>query len=157
MSEDAPAPALSDDQARVLAAVLDTLIPPSEDGRLPGAGELGLAVYVEQALQQAPALLPLITRGLAILDDLARPASPAGFAALPQPGRAELLTRLSESDPGFLPGLLYHTYAGYYQSPRVVEALGLEARPPYPEGYAMEPTDFRLLDAVRRRPKLYRA
>ena len=27
----------------VLDAILDTLIPPSEDGRMPGAGSLGLA------------------------------------------------------------------------------------------------------------------
>ena len=29
-------------QERALACVLDEIIPPSEDGRFPGAGELGL-------------------------------------------------------------------------------------------------------------------
>ncbi len=29
-------------------------------------------------------------------------------------------------------------------------------RPPHPKGYEMEPTDFSLLDGVRRRERLYR-
>jgi hypothetical protein len=44
----------------------------------------------------------------------------------------------------------------YYQAPRVVEALGLEARPPHPKGYEVELGDLTLLDEVRRRGKLYR-
>ncbi|HUI24603.1 MAG TPA: hypothetical protein VL403_00860, partial [Candidatus Kryptonia bacterium] len=48
------------------------------------------------------------------------------------------------------------TCAGYCQHARVVEALGLEARPPHPQGYQMEPNDLTLLDDVRRCPKRYR-
>jgi hypothetical protein len=38
----------------------------------------------------------------------------------------------------------------------VLTALGLEARPPHPAGYAIEPNDLSLLDPVRRRAELYR-
>ena len=31
------------DMTQLLDAILDTLIPPSEDGRMPGAGSLGIA------------------------------------------------------------------------------------------------------------------
>ena len=55
-----------------------------------------------------------------------------------------------------MPALLFLAYSGYYQHPRVVETLGLEARPPHPKGYAMEAFDPSLLDAVRRRGKIYR-
>ena len=45
-----------------LAAALDLLIPPSADGRLPGAGELGLARYVEELLATMPAPRPLVVQ-----------------------------------------------------------------------------------------------
>jgi hypothetical protein len=49
-----------------------------------------------------------------------------------------------------------HTYAGYYQHPRVMSALGLAPRPPHPLGYEMGADDLSLLDPVRRRAKMYR-
>jgi hypothetical protein len=38
----------------------------------------------------------------------------------------------------------------------VLEALGIEGRPPHPKGYTIEPTDWSLLDPVRRRSRRYR-
>lgn len=73
------------------------------------------------------------------------------FAALARDDKVQLLNQW-----GFVLPLMVHVCAGYYQHARVVEALGLEARAPHPKGYEMEPNDLSLLDAVRRRPKLYR-
>ena len=87
---------------------------------------------------------------------LASRRAPDGFAALASPEREDALRELASEQPGFLPGLLFQTYAAYYQHPRVLEGLGLEPRPPHPKGYAMEDGDLALLDAVRRRPPLYR-
>ena len=147
---------LSDHQARALASVLDEIIPPSDDGSFPGAGELGLASYIEQVLQQAPEFRPVILQGLSTLDELARGRSAQSFAELSSQEKVEVLNELTSTDQVFLPSLTLHTYIGYYQHGRVLEALGLEPRPPYPEGYEMKPSDLRLLDPVRRRPKLYR-
>ena len=44
----------------------------------------------------------------------------------------------------------------YYRDDRVVLALGLEARPPFPKGHTLEQGDWSLLDPVRARPKLWR-
>jgi hypothetical protein len=44
----------------------------------------------------------------------------------------------------------------YYRDDRVMLALGLEPRPPYPKGRALEPGDWSLLDAVRGRPRMWR-
>jgi hypothetical protein len=156
MSEETSDPGFSDQEERALTAALDEIIPPSDDGRLPGAGELGLARFVDEALQRTPALRPVISQGLAGLDDLARGRSAQGFAALPGPDRSQVLNELASAQPGFLPGLMFLTYAGYYQDPRVVEALGLEPRPPFPKGYDMEPNELSLLDEVRQRPTLFR-
>ncbi len=44
----------------------------------------------------------------------------------------------------------------YYRDDRVLLALGLEARAPFPKGYTLEQGDWSLLDAVRHRPPLWR-
>jgi hypothetical protein len=146
----------SPDERRTLDSVLDEIIPPSPDGRLPGAGELGLAGHVEQVLARSPELVPLVAGGLAALDEVARGLGSPHFAALSGPQRVEALGGLAATQPQFLPSLVVHVYLGYYQAPRVLEGLGLEARPPFPRGHAVEPGDLSLLDPVRRRPKMYR-
>ncbi len=145
--------ALDDDLRVTLTSVLDTLIPPSEDGRLPGAGELGLG---DTILETAQALAPLLAQGLAAVDELARDRNDAPFASLTAPERTQILSAFEAEQPRVFQGLLFQTYAGYYQDARVLEALGLEARPPYPEGHALEPGDLSLLEPVREQSKRYR-
>jgi hypothetical protein len=138
-------------QDETLVAVLDEIIPPSDDGRFPGAGQIGLAGYLDEVLRNMPELRSMMVQGLSDLDDQARRRTATGFAALSRQDKLELLNQ-----QGFMLPLTLHVYMGYYQHPRVVEALGLEARAPHPHGYQVEPNDLSLLDGVRRRPKLYR-
>lgn len=145
--------AFSPQEERGLTALLDTLIPASRERGMPGAGAIGLSGYIAE---HAADLQPLIVQGLAALDESAREHGAESFAALSPPERAELLNAHAENDPGLVPALVFHGYSGYYQHPRVVAALGFEHRPPYPEGYPMEATDETRLDAMRRRPALYR-
>ena len=44
----------------------------------------------------------------------------------------------------------------YYRDDRVMRALGLEPRPPYPTGHVLEQGDWTLLDVVRGRPQMWR-
>ena len=95
--------------------------------------------------------------GLASVEALAAERGAASFAQLAASERAEVLHEAASRHPGLLEGLVFHTYTSYYQQPQVVEALGLEARPPYPKGYELEPGDLGGLDAVRSGPPRYRA
>jgi len=147
---------LSEPERRTLAALLDEIIPPSADGRLPGAGELGIAAHVERGLAQMPFLIPLVAEGLASLDGLALQRDASSFAALARGERRAVVEELVATQPGFLGPILFHTYSGYYQQPRVLEGLGLEPRPPFPKGHVVEPGDFGLLDAVRARGPIWR-
>jgi len=149
-------PLFSDDQTRVLTSVLDTLVPPGSDGQPPGAGELGLVRVIEDVVRRSPELAPVVEQGLARIGELARDRGARDFTALDRDGRRELLEELGSRQPDFLPSLAFHTYCGYYAQDRVLEALGLEPRPPHPKGYELERGDLGLLDAVRRRPRLYR-
>jgi hypothetical protein len=156
MSQDENRSSFSPAESRALASVLDRIVPPNDDGRLPGAGEIGIAGHIEEVARATPGLAPVIAQGLSALDDLAGRRGAADFAALPGPEQSELLRELTAAQPGFLPVLIFHTYSSYYQHARVVEALGLEARPPHPDGYELEPGDFGGLDRVRARSRLYR-
>ena len=138
---------LTRDQRATLACVLDEIVPPS--GPMPGAGSLGLADAVERFVANAGALAPLASA----LDALAA----QGFAALPRERRAAALADFAAREPGFVPGLIFPTYTSYYQHPRVYQALGLEPRPPHPQGYALEAGDFAKLEAVRKRGPIWRA
>jgi len=140
----------------LLTSVLDEIIPPSPDGTYPGAGALGVASTIEQALQPTPDALSAIVHGLADLEERARRRNRAGFTALTTEDRLEVLGDLLSADQAFFVTLIFHAYVGYYQQERVLAALGLEPRPPHPQGYEVPGTDLSLLDPVRRRPRLYR-
>ncbi len=133
-------------QRRHLALVLDQIIPPDSARGMPGGGEAGLVDFVEGVLQSEPAQRLGIEPGLAAFGEL-----------LEKTGSAEAAyEEVQAEQPGFIPTLVFHAYAGYYQNPRVLEAIGMEARPPHPQGYEMEPFDPTLLEKVRERGKIYR-
>jgi hypothetical protein len=140
----------------MLETLLDVVIPPSSDGRLPGAGALGLIEHIERTVQQTPMIRPVVEYGLCTLAELAAVRRTGGWSALSMEERANVLREFTATDQFFLPAFMFLVYSGYYQHPRVVEVLGLEARAPHPEGYAMDAGDFTLLDAVRRRGPIHR-
>jgi len=116
----------------VLRAVLDTLIPASENGTLPSAGTLGLESRVWQDLERTPALAEMVREGLRSLDATCRQRHGVRFTEANEALRRELLAEQSFLLPVFL-----HTLIAYYREPAVLEALGLPARPPHPLGYTM--------------------
>jgi len=141
----------SENELHVLSSVLDEIIPPSDDGRLPGAGQLGLARAIDASLRKTPELQSMIAQGLADLDSLAHSRKATAFTALSKADKVQLL-----NEQGFVLPLAFQTYIAYYQHTQVAAGLGLEARPPHPTGYHLKPNDLSLLDAVRRRGKGYR-
>jgi hypothetical protein len=149
-------PRFSADQERMLTTLLDAVIPASRDGRLPGAGGLDLTDHVARSVQRTPMLRSVVEYGLSALAELARRRSPDGWASLSRDDRTAVVREFTAGDQFFLPAFLFVAYSGYYTHPRVVEALGLEARPPHPAGYAMEADDLALLEPVRRRGRMYR-
>jgi hypothetical protein len=148
---------LGEEELGLLTQVLDEIIPRSSDGKLPGAGELGVADHIEKGLTQSPELGPLIAQGLSTVGTLARSRHPDGFAALSSEERVSVLREVEQENPAFFGILLLSTYAGYYTHRRVVEQLGLRPHP-QPDGYDLEPGDLdTLLQKVRERSeKLYR-
>ena len=140
----------------LLVAVLDELIPSRPDGRLPGAGTLGMGAVVEHAAAGTPELAQMLTAGFAALEALAGRSDPKGFGALSRSSRIEALTELEKAEPMFIPTLMMLACVGYYSDERVLTVINGDARPPHPLGYEIEADDFSILDSVRARGKLYR-
>ena len=139
-------------QSETLSALLNMIVPPSTDGRMPGAAEIAaLARHVAEARTS----LPLREH----LDQLNRGAlSRCGvaFAAVDEAGRVSLVDEMRRRDSMVLDQLALETVTCYYQQDRVLEGLGMEARPPYPKGYQVEQGDLSLLDPVMARGRIYR-
>jgi hypothetical protein len=56
----------------------------------------------------------------------------------------------------FFSNLLAQVVSFYYQNDRVLALIGLESRPPFPQGYQLEEGDLTLLEPVYNRGKIYR-
>jgi len=139
-----------------LAAVLDEIIPPSADGKFPGAGFLAGGEHLAGIIRLMPGLDLALVGGLAAADELARKRGATGFAALAAEDRSAVLGEVAANDGGFVPSVMFVAFTTYYVDDRVVAALDLEVRPPHPKGFTMAANDPSLLDPVRRRDKLYR-
>ena len=142
-------PGFSAEHEQVMAALIDAVVPASDDGRLPGAGALDLVSHVERSARKTPMLRPVLEYGLTAIAK----RNPAGSAGLPATEWAAALREFTATDQFFLPAFLFLVYGGYYQHERVVTALGLEPRAPHPKGYEMAADDWSILDPVRRRPR----
>jgi hypothetical protein len=139
----------------LLREVLDEIIPPSDDGSFPGAGELGVGERIEEALAERPDVAHLIERGLASISDLAERRNSTGFGGLSKSERVAVLREVEAAEPAIFGVLVMQAYFGYYTDRRITDRLGVR-NPPQPDGYDLELGDLRLLDPVRARPKLWR-
>ncbi len=152
-----PNPTFTSAEQAALAGLLDVMIPPGRDGRMPGAGQIGLGTRLSTDLAAHPELVAVVRAGLAALDTKARAQGAAAFVSLDPERRAAVVHAQHEHDSSLVSTLLFPVLVGYYEHPRVLEALGVEPRPPFPLGYELPPFDPTLLEPVRKRGrKLYR-
>jgi hypothetical protein len=146
MTADSPLTPTQRDDLRAIAAVM---IPASAQFDVPGADDpliqadvvatLGRdASLVREALDK---LASLAGQPLASLDPARREAVALEFRAKRSPAVATLSRVILQC---------------YYRDDRVVRALGLEPRPPFPQGHVLEDGDWSLLDVVRSRVPFWR-
>lgn len=144
---------LSGGQRIVLAIVLDLIIPASEDGRRPSAADIDVLGYLRRVEAHT---VEDLRADLDRLDVEAGAAHGETFASLDPATRHGLVDAILEREPRFLRTLALQTVTCYYQDDRVLEAIGVGARPPFPGGYEVPSGDLSLLDPVRKRGKIYR-
>lgn len=138
-------------QRLLLSSVLTRIIP--AEGELPGAGDLGLAQFVENTAAKDPAMVSLFNRGLRLIETPG--TGGAQFGDLFAEAQEESLKSVESSDPEFFQELVRQTYNGYYTSPRVFEVIGHSPRNPA-SGEALELLDEDLLEKQRQRAPFWK-
>ena len=139
-------------QRQLLDAILDELVPPSNDGIIPGAGALGVAAFLPTADAHAPNPVETTLAVMAALED--------GFVYLPRVARVAALQLVETQKPDAFATLVRLTYMGYYSRPDTRPLFGVGAHPIHPLGYQVPRESEVLMDEltapVRARGKAYR-
>lgn len=145
---------LSAQQRHTLQILVGLMIPASREYDLPGADD---AAIFADILATAKGRSQEVVHGLQALDVLSMTRHGSQLGELERDQIAEVVNEFRDSQASGIGLLVTIAVQCYYRDDRVVLALGMEARPPYPEGFEVEEGDWSLLDPVRQRPKFYRA
>ncbi|MEE2783905.1 MAG: hypothetical protein VYE04_11125 [Pseudomonadota bacterium] len=125
------------DEQEILDGLLDTLMPASDDGRMPSASDVG---FVQYLTQQDEPFIPEVKSVLAALGHISLNTE---FEA-----RYERVGTFSNEDPQAFSELLSRVYDCYYQDDRVRQAIGVVTGAPFPQGNEIISGDLSLLDPV---------
>jgi hypothetical protein len=140
---------LSAAQIRDLSDIAGTMIPADSAFGLPGADDPAILADIARSVGRD---LPLVCEALAAI----AAKSVGAFATMDRDRREALINDYYTSGGPAGAALGRVILGAYYRDDRVLLALGLEARAPFPKGYALEQGDWSLLDAVRRRAPFWR-
>lgn len=132
---------LTQDEQNRLREIAAMIIPASEAYGVPGADDPAIFAEIVEAAQSNSDAVRTAIQAVEALGDL-EPAAMGAALNRTAPEAAEHLQAL--------------TSQCYYRDPRVLEAIGIEPRPPFPKGYKVEQGDFSLLDPVRARGPVWR-
>jgi len=141
---------LDAEQERTLMVIVNLIIPPSEDGKMPGAADVGFLAYINNEN-----IIPWIREGLINIIEESHNKYGQEFSAIINSEETQLIDKFRRRFFKFFNRLTTQVLRCYYQHDDVLEAIGLEARPPFPKGYFLEEGDLTLLEPVYLRGKIY--
>ncbi|MCX7567953.1 hypothetical protein OS189_16545 [Sulfitobacter sp. F26169L] len=136
----------SAEQREVMRLVAGAIIPADPARDMPGADD--------------PAILDdILASAGRDADDLALALDLLGASdgALTDVAEGSVLAKFRQAQPALAAVLSLVIAQCYYRDTRVLIAVGMEPRPPFPKGYPMDQGDWSLLDPVRARGPIYRA
>ena len=131
------------DTLRIIAG---TMIPADTAFGVPGADDPAILADIVESIGRD---LPLVRKALAEI-------AARSFVNLDRDKREALINDCHKSGATPIMALGRLILGAYYRDDRVLQSLGQEARAPFPKGYTLEQGDWTLLDAVRKRPPLWR-
>jgi hypothetical protein len=144
---------LTEEQWLTLRALADAVIPPSDEFAVPGAGDECICKAI---IRDAKKQLGRLTDALAAANAIAQAGHGKLFADLDAPARGAAAEAFRAGHTAAAVHFATLVAQCYYRDDRIMESLGMEARPPHPQGYEVPQGDWSLLDSVRQRTRLYR-
>ena len=140
---------LSAAEIRDLGDIAGTMIPADAALRVPGADDPAI---LDEIVRSVGRDLPRLRAALAAI----AAKSGGAFGRLDRAAREALINDYYKSGGAAAVTLGRVIVGAYYRDDRVLVSLKVEARAPFPKGYTLEQGDWSLLDAVRKRPPLWR-
>ena len=141
---------LSGDQRNLLTAALNRIVPAQDD--MPGAGDLGIAAFVESVAAGSAGGRRRLMDGLVQIQ-LAAAGRGGNFQALADDAQTDALRSVESSAPEFFQFLVTQAYRGYYTNETVTNLLSYRA--PNRQDYDPLPFDESLLEPVRQRGQIW--
>ncbi len=141
---------LDDAQRVLLGATLNRIVP--AQGDMPGAGDLGIAAFVESVAAGSAAKRRRLMDGLVQIE-LAAQERGGSFATLSETAQNDALKSVEETNSAFFRELITQAYRGYYTDETVYSLLSY--RVPSRADYDPLPFDESLLDPVRQRGQIW--
>ena len=143
---------LSEDDIKMLRVLAEDMIPKSEEYGVPGAGE---ELIFKDILSEVRRDLSLVDKELCDLSEIAEQMFGASYQTLGDNNRHRVSTKFLDSTKQAVIARI--VLQCYYRDDRVMRSLGMEPRPPFPLGYAIEASDWSLLEGVKKKGKTYRS
>ena len=146
---DNPGSQLTTAELRDLRRLVGCMVPASAEYRVPGADDAVIFADIVRSLGRD---MNAVRKAMAMLREMAGD----DFSHLDQiKAEATAMALLARGGPDLM-ALGRAVLQCYYRDDRVFIALGLEPRPPFPKGHALEQGDWSLLETVRARPRMWR-
>ena len=139
----------SSEEVDVLKRLFDKIIPASADERFPSAADSQIFVVFLASSHQ---FRVLISKAILLLQEF----SGSDYCQLSEVDADRVTQQFYANRTGPVTTLLSLLTQCYYRDDRVLDAIGLEPRAPYPEGFEVENGDWGLLDPVKSRGRIYR-
>ena len=140
---------LTETEISDLRCLAGMIVPASEKYGVPGADDDTIFADIVNSIGRDA---HTVRAALAAL----RTLTGGSFAALDATRRDEVAKKL-RTEGGVALGVLTRVVLlCYYRDDRVMVSLGLEVRPPFPQGHVLEQGDWSLLDTVRSRKPFWR-
>jgi hypothetical protein len=143
----------TDEEAAALAILAEMVIPASDEYNLPGANDDRIIadILATGVRQYEP-----VAAALAALDAVSNDLCDQAFADLSVTAREDAVTAFRRRHGSAAGVFATITTQCYYRDDRVMRALDMETRPPFPLGFEVEEGDWSLLEPVRGRDPIYR-
>jgi hypothetical protein len=142
-------PELTGSEQQSLRCIVAHMIPASAEHGVPGADDDRIFADIVASLDREAAA---VRQALALLDQLAGGA----LHTLPVERQRSVLQDFRKQQPASTTALIATTVRCYYRDDRVMRSLGMEPRPPFPEGFDVPQGDWSILEPVRARGRIYR-
>lgn len=136
-------------ERRTLRCVAALMIPASSAHGMPGAEDPKIFEDIVSTLGRD---LDAAGRAMRHLDALAG----GSFADAPASAQLSVAQLFQRAHPALAAVLVAVTTRCYYRDDRVMLAIGMEPRAPFPKGFEVAQGDWSLLEPVRARGRIYR-